>query len=568
MKTLLIIILLFSVNSLFCQWSTDPEVNNPIAVKNWIQSSSLIVSDAKGGAIISWYSYEEELAKYRIYAQRINRAGNIEWTEGGILVSTSISGTHIPHMTIDGEGGAIISWFEPRTMNRNEDFAQRINADGQFLWMADGVSVGTVENHFQHGSPAITSDSAGGAVLAWSDWRGDFSDLNLCIRAQKIGAGGSILWESGGVALCQVSENSVGDPEITSDGNSGAIVVWDEWEGDLNTGNRNIYAQRITSGGLTLWGSDGLPVCTQINNQRHPIVCSDGNGGAIIVWQDYRNGSSAQLFAQKINAAGEVQWATDGIPVVNNATSNQDYFTVINDGEGGAFIAIQFGSSGVAIQHLNSGGEMLWGETGSSPNEFTDARYPDLVTDGQGGIFVAWTGQNYDIYTQHMNAAAGSLWYARGVVVCNAYGNQMEPKITLDDSGGIILTWDDYRSLDNPPDIYAQRISKNGLLEQPEEPEEPGAIGEPASLQESLSQNHPNPFSGVTRIDYLVSSSDNVNITIYDVTGKAVASPVNTSLTPGPHTLLFDAAGLPAGIYFYKFKNGNRVVTKSMMVNY
>jgi len=562
--TPLIFLLVLHATDSYSQWSTDPSVNTPIVVKEGIQGSSIIVSDNMGGAIVSWYSYDN--TAINVYVQRINRSGEIQWTDGGIMISGGQVNTHIPHMTADGEGGAIVSWFEPRIYNKNEDFAQRIKADGTLLWTPGGVSVGLAENHFQHGSPAITSDSSGGAIIAWADWRGDFSDINLCARAQRIDSDGSLMWEPAGIALCKITENSIGDPEITSDDNGGAIIVWDHWDGSLSTGNRNIYAQRITSGGTLAWAADSFTICSQLNDQRRPRICSDGNGGAIIIWQDYRNGSAPQLFAQKINAAGEIQWTADGVPVVIYSTISQDYYSIISDGAGGAYICIQFGNSAVSIQHLNASGEMLWGDTGTSPNDLTESRYPGIIADGKGGLFVAWTGQNYDVYAQHMNSSAESLWTPRGVLISSANGNQLSPKLTCDDSGGAILVWDDCRSVDNVPDVYVQRVSVNGLLEQPEEEEGPDAISWEKEVADMLGQSYPNPCRENFTIDYHINCSGNVSLQVYDISGREVAVPVSAFLVPGDYSVSCTTENMPAGMYYYRLSSAGMIETRSLAV--
>ena len=77
-----------------------------------------------------------------------------------------------------------------------------------------------------------------------------------------------------------------------------------------------------------------------------------------------------------------------------------------------------------------------------------------------------------------------------------------------------------------------------------------------------LRQNHPNPFTHSTSITFTIPSSTSseallsgqesipVQLRIYDILGNEVATPVNENLLPGEHQVVFDAVGLPAGIYF------------------
>jgi len=39
------------------------------------------------------------------------------------------------------------------------------------------------------------------------------------------------------------------------------------------------------------WQPDGVPICTATDDQEQPTIVTDGSGGAIIAWQDYRDGA-------------------------------------------------------------------------------------------------------------------------------------------------------------------------------------------------------------------------------------------------------------------------------------
>lgn len=79
----------------------------------------------------------------------------------------------------------------------------------------------------------------------------------------------------------------------------GMILVWiDARNGSDKEGAYDIYAQRVSSAGAPQWTANGVPVCTAANDQNYPVLVSDGAGGAIITWQDLRNGGS-DIYAQR-----------------------------------------------------------------------------------------------------------------------------------------------------------------------------------------------------------------------------------------------------------------------------
>ncbi|CAF3728261.1 unnamed protein product [Rotaria sp. Silwood1] len=91
-------------------------------------------------------------------------------------------------------------------------------------------------------------------------------------------------------------------------------------------------------------------------------------------------------------------------------------------------------------------------------------------------------------------------------------------------------------------------------------------IGTTVSKDFVLHQNYPNPFNPETKIRFEVVNSKNVNITVFDVLGKEVATLVNKKFAPGMYEVSFDASRLSSGIYFYKLISEDFVDTKKMML--
>jgi hypothetical protein len=68
----------------------------------------------------------------------------------------------------------------------------------------------------------------------------------------------------------------------------------------------------------------------------------------------------------------------------------------------------------------------------------------------------------------------------------------------------------------------------------------------------ALSQNYPNPFNPTTNIMFDIPQNSSVNIAIYDMLGREVATLVNTNYTPGHYTVPFNASKLASGMYMYR----------------
>ena len=79
-----------------------------------------------------------------------------------------------------------------------------------------------------------------------------------------------------------------------------------------------------------------------------------------------------------------------------------------------------------------------------------------------------------------------------------------------------------------------------------------------------LDQNYPNPFNPETKISFTLSRRSQVELQVFDIKGKVVATILNNELDAGQQEILFNGSALSSGIYFYRLKAGNRIITRKM----
>lgn len=77
--------------------------------------------------------------------------------------------------------------------------------------------------------------------------------------------------------------------------------------------------------------------------------------------------------------------------------------------------------------------------------------------------------------------------------------------------------------------------------------------------------NSPNPFYGSTKINFSITENSMIEIAVYDIIGKKVATLVNEEMQAGSHSIGWDAPSLAGGIYFCTLKSGNEIITKKMI---
>ena len=99
--------------------------------------------------------------------------------------------------------------------------------------------------------------------------------------------------------------------------------------------------------------------------------------------------------------------------------------------------------------------------------------------------------------------------------------------------------------------------------------EDPSIVGnEPSNIPNKyeLKQNYPNPFNPTTTIEFLLPTNDRVELNVFDISGRQVASIINRNMSAGVHKIKFDASNLTSGVYFYQIRTGKLVDTKKMLL--
>ncbi|MDI6808207.1 MAG: T9SS type A sorting domain-containing protein [Candidatus Eisenbacteria bacterium] len=539
------------------------------------QYDPVLVNDGSGGAVIAWRDFRN--ASWDIYAQRINSSGVVQWTANGVPISIAADSQWKPAIAADGAGGAIITWYDYRSLPNTQIYVQHIDALGAVQWTADGVAITTGAN--DRYDPAPVSDGLGGVIIAWRDSRNG----NMDIYAQRIDASGAVQWTANGVAVTTAAGGQY-DPVIVRDGSDGAIITWR----DTRNTDEDIFAQRVSGSGGAKWATDGVAVSTAQNSQSGQAIVSDGSGGAIVTWADLRAGSGAvysDIYAQRIDSSGVVQWTADGAPV-STAGNEQDVPAIICDGSGGAVITWEDYRSGtnydIYAQRIDASGVVQWAANGVAISTAANTQTnPAIVSDGSTGAVIAWedyrSGANCDIYAQDVCAIVGGT---SPVTVVDFHGEYLE--------GRAVISWSIHyvdklaafrlysRRYGESSWKFVAKIEKDGTEYQYYD-RWPGsesfvdyrldavdlngqestagfvAVRKIEASDNIICQNRPNPFGRSTVISYALPARQHVTLRVFDILGHEVATLVDGIESAGVKSVQFDAGNLPSGIYTYRF---------------
>ena len=245
-------------------------------------------------------------------------------------------------------------------------------------------------------------DGAGGAYFLFTDKRSGTEDVYL----QRVTALGTVApgWVTSGVPVALFSSRKL-EPQMVSDGTGGVIVAW----ADYRSGNGDIYGQRVLgnsniAGG---WPLAGLQIDGNANTDRRPMLCTDGAGGAFIAWENSFSVTDTDVFGARVTAGGALTFSTS----LDFALTDARQIGIAPDNAGGFCVAYQdssslySGRSQIFGEHANSAGTVLVGPMIINLGTAYSHKNPQVVADGSGGFWAVWlvndVHSSFDLEGEH-----------------------------------------------------------------------------------------------------------------------------------------------------------------------
>ena len=417
----------------------------PFAVAPGNPAGLRAVTDGRGGFIAAWIDTTGGVA--RILAQRVDSTGTSQWTAGGVTVTTNADSLKQLVAAPDGQNGALLAWVARRAPARYKVYVQRLNAGGLAQWTANGLRADTVAVDTLQGFPAIDSDGAGGAIVAWSENRGN---TDYDVYAQRILADSSRAWTVGGVNVDDPDTDPQARPQVLGDGTGGAWLSWIDVEANPQT-----FFQHLDPAGAVVSGWTAGGVSSTSSTSLNAVMTRlPGSSNLMVAWSDP---GPSRLEGSLLLANGTFQ-----DPSGNLLASTASSPTALVDVGGGATVLIaQEGASSIRAVAVTAQGAAGVASIIASGQGLDANSNLQAVSDGANGVYVVWANGDY-LQVHHLSSAIAPL--PGFVAPATRGGSNTHQRPVAVGGFDLLISWVDTRDPGaNAQDLYATRVSFTGV---------------------------------------------------------------------------------------------------------
>jgi len=391
---------------------------------------------------------------------------------------------------------------------------------------------------------------------SWADYNGDgYPDLFVANANFGSGAVNNLYTNNGEGTFSEVTTGSV-----ASDLNNSVAASWGDPDND---GDLDLLVTNYFNENNALYMNNGDGTFTPASGIA-PV--QDGGLSVGSAWGDFDNDGDLDLAISDDEANGLNRLylgdglggftAVTGEPVVTDVARTNSMTWADYDGDGD-------------LDLFTANGDQ-------APNELSNFLYKNNQNNGNNWIKLRLNGllSNAQAVGAKVHVRARidgeNRWQMQEISTQTGYNSQNSLDVEFGLAGAtrvdsIRIEW---------PSGIVQRIASvdvNQLLEIEEDltlsvdPVADAIVPE----QINLAQNYPNPFNPETVIRFSLPQAELVTLEVYNLLGQRVSLLVDQQITAGVHEVKWraqDDNGKPvqSGIYFYRLRAGEQVITKKM----
>ena len=446
--------------------------------------------------------------------QKISTGGNISWDENGIQLDTEGDDRHA-RFSAGGNGELFIYW-ERGTFPNVDIMYQAIQSEGTLL--LDSAQFISNASGYQSMPNTITDNSNGSFVIF-----ADESNGSIDLKVQRMNSD-LISFESNGLIAMNGLDGDIEYP-IANYMNENVVMNWIDArngkkvyglnieEGGVNASltngqeltQFNSYTFQLENEPISLltddylftaafdaqsgaklirinkfnlefesqWPNEGYVVYQSTADQRK-VKLFETHDGIGVVWSEIRDEVDFDLFYQKFNLQGQLQFDSSGVTLLDGVWTD-NYVEGIYSTPDSNFILVWvddvWGAGSLKFQKYNLNGEIAtgWPNEGYTLSSIGDPeKLKGQVINSDNGILVAWE----ESYNFNKNIKAniihwdGTLEWTNGLLLTSAENDQINLELAIDESSQTSLViWEDFQN-GNDLNIVGQflDLSNNTLL--------------------------------------------------------------------------------------------------------
>lgn len=428
------------------------------------------------------------------------------------------SDTEFSYGIIQADNGG---YYTFGTVNFNMDYdlvVIQANPEGDFVW---SETYGQSQND---GAMSMIKCSDGNYLLA--GWTRSAASYNLDVWLMKIDSQGGKVWS---VNYGTPEDDYALDVIETSDGGYLAVGACDNYEHSTYKGS--LWMLKVNTDGDSLWsrrynGNPWSEAYTVIETQDDGYMVA-GNL-AVDDW-------NMNAWLLKTDLSGDTLWTKvygdeeeEMFRSIIQASDNQFVLTGTTSGS----------TSKVLLMKVDAQGDTVW--TNSYGEDPFNAGYC-VIESSNEGYLVATHGEFDLLRTDE----SGQLLWEKDFPdsICTA------PYMIIENTGGnYVLAGQSDKSPLEDLDMSIVCLEGTATSAPPELTETP--------LTFQVDAPYPNPFNPVSTISFQLPVASDVEINIYDVSGRRVEVLPGALMTAGHHRIIFDGSTMPSGLYVYRFTAG------------
>ena len=481
---------------------------------NSSKASPRVKRNQLGQVFVQWTDYRNNPTEGNHFYQRISTGGNISWDENGIQLDFEGDERHARFSA--GENGELFIYWERGTFPNVDIMYQAIQSEGSLL--LDSAQFVSNPSGYQSMPNTITDNSNGSFVIF-----ADESNGSIDLKVQRMNSD-LISFESNGLIAMNGLDGDIEYP-IANYMNENVVMNWIDArngkkvyglnieEGGVNASltngqeltQFNSYTFQLENEPISLltddylftaafdaqsgaklirinkfnlefesqWPNEGYVVYQSTADQRK-VKLFETHDGIGVVWSEIRDEVDFDLFYQKFNLQGQLQFDSSGVTLLDGVWTD-NYVEGIYSTPDSNFILVWvddvWGAGSLKFQKYNLNGEIAtgWPNEGYTLSSIGDPeKLKGQVINSDNGILVAWE----ESYNFNKNIKAniihwdGTLEWTNGLLLTSAENDQINLELAIDESSQTSLViWEDFQN-GNDLNIVGQflDLSNNTLL--------------------------------------------------------------------------------------------------------